>query len=101
MGGVCIFACLKCYQRSQTKRLTQANNRFEFQGQAPTTEPPKTTTEAPVVLRDDQIPDTEQIDTENDDFGQVLTSRGLVFQPPKERRQTFQKRLTPVTTSEQ
>ena len=78
IGGVCIFACLKCYRRNQTKRLTEANNRFEFKSQAPvgpTTEPAKPTTETP---------DTEKIDnintsTENDDFGNVLTSRGLVF----------------------
>ena len=88
IGGVCIFACLKCYRRNQTKRLTETNNGFEFKSQTPV-EPAKPKTETP---------DTEQIDnintsTENDDFGQVLTSRGLVSQPPKEFKQTSKQQM--------
>jgi len=49
------------------------------------------------------VPETQQIDTEEindkmdqennstekDDFGNVLTTRGLTFQAPQARRQTF------------
>ena len=60
---------------------------------------PATTTEAPVILHDNMIPETQELDNEEindkmdnnnsdekDDLGNVLTTRGLTFQAPQERR---------------
>jgi len=70
---------------------------------------PATTTEAPVAM----APETQEIDNdeindkmdqkynsgEQDDYGNVLTTRGLTFQAPQARRQTFQVRPNPSAAS--
>ena len=76
------------------------------QAQAPA---PASTTEAPVGM----VPETQEIDNEeiNDKMDQnydstepeglrnVLTTRGLTFQAPQARRQTFQQRANPSAAS--
>ena len=70
---------------------------------------PASTTEAPVGM----VPETQEIDneeindkmdqnydsTEPEGLGNVLTTRGLTFQAPQARRQTFQQRPNPSVAS--
>jgi len=96
VGTVCGAGLIMCVlnrcQRSKSERLAKAKNLFQYDSSNPTTDAAIVVTNAPIEApgTDDlekDVPVVDSIETE-EDFGNTLTSRGLVFTAPKERRQT-------------